>query len=257
MSHPAIIIEHDDFVVVNKPSGVSMHQGSNAHNNKNVQTILAWALQIGLTCPLYLVHRLDTHTSGCLLLAKHKSPAAALSALFENRQITKFYIALSDKKSSKKQGRISTDMVKSRNGSYKLASSTKSPAVTFFQRQTLNQATKLVSHAPRYLYYLKPITGKTHQLRVALKSLGSTILGDSRYKGAVADRLYLHSLMLNFTYLGENFSCTALPTQGAFFDKDLLGQMKDPTSFNWPRYQHPNRAKNRVENAKNNMIEYK
>lgn len=257
MSHQAIIIEHDDFVVVNKPSAISMHQGSEAHQNKDMQTVLTWAKQIGIQGPLYIVHRLDTHTSGCLILARQKDAAAELSALFANRKINKFYVALSDKKSKKKQGRISANMAKTRNGSYKLSSTSGSPAVTFFHRQTINSSTEPSSKAIRYLYYLKPITGKTHQLRVALKSLGSPILGDTRYKGTVADRLYLHSLLLNFSYKGENYLARALPSQSTFFDDGLVSQLDDPTSLNWPRYQPPKKENNRVDDSENTVTQHK
>lgn len=254
MSHRSILIEHDDFVVVNKPSSISMHRGSDAHLNKDIQTVLEWISHTITDAPLYLVHRLDTHTSGCLLLAKHKRAAAELSALFANRAVNKFYLALSDKKSTKKQGRISADMTKARNGSYKLLPSKNVPAVTFFHRQTLIAKSKLSTQSNNYLYYLKPITGKTHQLRVALKSLGSPILGDARYKGTLSDRLYLHSHMLSFTYLGESFMAKSLPTEGVLFDSAFINSIQDPNLLNWPKYKHPIQEQYRTDV---NMIESK
>lgn len=63
---------------------------------------------------------------------------------------------------------------------------------------------------------MQPKTGKTHQLRVAMKSLGSPILGDKLYSGSQADRVYLHAYQLDFEYENEKISVQALPTSGHF-----------------------------------------
>lgn len=261
MHNKAILLEDDDFVVLNKPSMISMHQGTIEHNNKTLQTVYEWAEALNLTKPIYVVHRLDTHTSGCLVLAKNKACAAMLSELFAYRSIHKYYLAISDKKSNKKQGRITGLMQKSRNGCYQLSKSKAKPsftsttsnqnilnqstthantpnsqnnAVTFFFRQKLNNTNKNL-----YLYYLKPVTGKTHQLRVALKSIGSPILGDTRYKGSSADRLYLHSHSLSFTYKGKIMKAQCLPQMDAVFTEDCFTQVSEPCKLDWPRYRHP------------------
>lgn len=68
-------------------------------------------------------------------------------------------------------------------------------------------------------FHIKPKTGKTHQIRVALKSLGSPILGDALYGAALADRVYLlHSARLSFEYAGQSWIFSALPQQGSRFD---------------------------------------
>ena len=61
------------------------------------------------------------------------------------------------------------------------------------------------------LFILYPKTGKTHQIRVAMKSLGSPILGDELYGGEVADRTYLHAYQLSFDYFGEAVHISASP----------------------------------------------
>ncbi len=186
---------------------------------------------------LYLVHRLDNATSGCLLLAKSKAAAAILSEQFARRTVTKYYFALSDKKPKKKQGKVQGVMKKSRGGSYMLGQSLPNMnnsafAVTFFFTQSSSNG--------RRLFYLKPITGKTHQIRVALKALGSPILGDNRYKGTVSDRLYLHSHLLGFEYLGEKVCVTCLPETGEYFNTALFDTLQSPEDKPWPNYTLPN-----------------
>jgi tRNA pseudouridine32 synthase/23S rRNA pseudouridine746 synthase len=220
-----VVFDHQDFVVINKPCGVAMHDPING---------ICQLLSRQLAIPkLFLVHRLDTATSGCLLLAKNKSSAASLSQLFATRKIEKYYIAISDKKPKKKQGKIAGDMKKSRDGNYMLTTPQQSQAqaISFFISESIPSIGRL--------YYVKPVTGKTHQIRVALKSIGSPILGDTRYKGTSADRLYLHSMMLSFTYNGIAYCTQCMPLSGELFSPNLLKQICHPNTLNWPKYKVP------------------
>ncbi|VEI44845.1 RNA pseudouridine synthase [Actinobacillus equuli] len=102
-------------------------------------------------------------------------------------------------------------MQKSRNGAWKLCHSKQNPAVTQFVSHSLE---------PNLRHFiLQPKTGKTHQLRVAMKSLGSPILGDQLYTGTAADRVYLHAYQLKFEYQGESFCIQSSPTSGQFWAK--------------------------------------
>ncbi|HCM48075.1 MAG TPA: RNA pseudouridine synthase, partial [Colwellia sp.] len=106
------------------------------------------------------------------------------------------------------------------------------PAITqFFSYNIANK---------QRLYLLKPHSGKTHQLRVALASIGAPIVGDPLYYStSQADRGYLHAYALKFTYLGESFEFTSLPTTGEFYlDQQVNEQLlalKKPWQLNWPR----------------------
>ena len=167
--------------------------------NRKPEKVLLQQISAELTCgPLYLVHRLDKMTSGLLLLARHAQAASILSQQFQQRTVEKYYLALSDQKPRKKQGLIKGDMERSRRGSWKLTTGLRNPAITRF-----------FSCAPMpglRLFLLRPLTGKTHQLRVALKSVGAAIIGDTRYHGVSepsADRGYLHAWGLAFDWQGE------------------------------------------------------
>ena len=190
-----ILLQTPDFVVINKPAGLSVHRDQ---NDSGLTEMLAQ--QLGVP-QLWLVHRLDKPTSGALLLALNADAASELAQAFANREVKKTYLALGDRKPSKKQGWIKGDMVRSRQGAWKLTRSMENPAQTRFSSHS--------SEPGRRLFVLQPLTGKTHQLRVAMKSLGSPILGDTLYGGTPADRLYLHAWRLSFSFRGDWFTVEA------------------------------------------------
>lgn len=194
MRELTLVFQHPDFYVLNKPAGAPMHA-----NDDERSVVHQLAAQTGET--LYPVHRLDTPTSGALLIARNPAAAAGLSALFAERTITKFYLAVAAGKPNKKQGLISGDMDKVRRGNWRLLRTQNSPAQTRFISYSLEPGI-------RY-YILRPLTGRTHQLRVALKSLGAPICGDTRYGGAPAEHLQLHAWQLRFDYQGQHFAVTA------------------------------------------------
>lgn len=119
-----LCLRHPDFVIINKPEGVSVHKDQQAVGFTEMV-----AKQLGVE-QVWLVHRLDKITSGLLILALNKTAAANFYQLFEQHKIQKTYWAISDKKPKKKQGKIVGDMQKSRNGAWKLCHSKENPAVT-------------------------------------------------------------------------------------------------------------------------------
>lgn len=214
-----IIHDADDWLVANKPAGISMHRESSSPDTLSLPEMLS--AQLGIR-QLYPVHRLDKETSGLIILAKTSEAAAGLSGLFAERKISKYYIALASGKPSKKQGWVRGDMKKGRNGSWMLARSQSNPAITRFSSIS-HQRTP--DETGLRLYHLYPHTGKTHQLRVMMKSLGVPILGDLRYKGTEADRCYLHACELQLTYNDVAYEFCCNPEQGIWGE---LGRESDP-----------------------------
>ena len=211
-----ILLKRRDFIIIYKPCGMSVHK-----DGAEVGLTELIARQLGVA-QVWLVHRLDKVTSGLLLLALNAESAAALSRLFAEHRIEKTYLALSGQKPKKKQGFIIGDMRKVRNGAWKLCQSRENPAITRFQ--------SVSCEANLRLFVLQPKTGKTHQLRVAMKSLGSPILGDVLYgKNASAfDRTYLHAARLQFEFNGETFDVFAAPQEGAWWRKaSVLAKMAE------------------------------
>ena len=219
-----IVDEQPGFYLVAKPAGVNIH--CSADGEGLIEQLKQQQNQV-----LFPVHRLDKATSGLLLVAREQKAARDLSLLFQQRQVAKYYLALSDKKPSKKQGLIKGDMCKARNGSWRLSRSATKPALThFFSYGNVLDGKRA--------FILRPYTGKTHQLRVAMKSLGAAILGDTRYGGDIADRMYLHAYKLRFEYARRYFSYELRPCTGEFFVSEQwqrwLDQLSDVDQLPWP-----------------------
>ena len=205
-----VVYQHSDFIIVNKPEGISVHKDQ---EEQGLTELVAKQLKVP---QVWLVHRLDKVTSGLLILALNAESAAEFSRLFSEHKIHKTYLALRNQKPKKKQGLIIGDMKKARDGAWKLCQTKDNPAITRFES---------VSCEPNLrLFILKPQTGKTHQLRVAMKSLGSPILGDGLYgkNTEEIDRTYLHAAQLEFDYLNDFISVTCLPSQGQFWIKSSV-----------------------------------
>jgi len=226
-----LIYTHADFYVVAKPAGWGMHQ-------EGAEASIVTKLSEHFQAPLWPVHRLDTATSGLLILARNKHAAAHFGTLFEQHQVQKYYLAISDRKPKKKQGLIRGDMTKSRNGTWKLTNRQDNPAVTqFFSTSMLTDPAP--DATPYRLFLLKPKTGRTHQLRVALKSLGSAILGDNKYRGTAAPCMHLHAYGLCFTYQETPLQLFTAPTHTELWQQ-ATAQLNDlnwqaPQRLHWPK----------------------
>lgn len=200
-----LIFEHNDFIIAHKSAGVNFHSEGEA----------GFVVQVSeyLGIPLFPVHRLDKMTSGLVILAKDSQTAAQFGKMFENREVEKYYLAISMRKPKKKMGWIKGDMASARRGDYKLLTTMENPAITQFVSCALR------THERFFL--IKPHTGKTHQIRVALKSLGSPIAGDERYAQAdearKEERGYLHAYALRFRLNDEEFEFVSPPDEGERF----------------------------------------
>lgn len=228
-----IIDEQPNFIVVNKPANTNFHDegeiGSGFFN--------AVKQSLSPTSELYPVHRLDKMTSGLLIFAKNSETAKVFQQLFEQHHIQKYYLALSDKKPKKKQGLIKGDMAKSRRSAWKILRSQENPAISQFMSFSIGNGIRL--------YLVKPHSGKTHQIRVALSSIGSPIIGDAVYGGSnttnnpMFDRGYLHAYALQFTLNNIQYEYLLTPNSGELFLSSecsvQLKQIVSPWLLPWPK----------------------
>jgi len=203
-----LVADTGEFLVVDKAAGVPVHGPS------PLPTLIERLRKDFDNPALNLVHRLDTGTSGLVLIAKNASANRQLAQLFAERAVCKRYLAISQLKPSKKQGWVIGDMVKVRDGNWILKHSRDNPAKTYFISAALKPNCRL--------FVLAPQTGKTHQLRVALRSQHAAILGDERYGNGAADRLYLHSWQLRFHFQGQDYEYLVWPTSGDLFQDAAL-----------------------------------
>ncbi|MEZ8103539.1 TIGR01621 family pseudouridine synthase [Vibrio cortegadensis] len=225
-----ILFSHSDFVIINKHPNVSVHK------DDGDTMLLQEVAKVTGDDKLYLVHRLDKMTSGILLLAKRHAAESALSQAFANREVEKYYLAIGAKKPKKKQGLVKGDMERSRRSSWKLMNTQTNPAITQFLSQTALPGERL--------FLCKPYTGRTHQIRVALKSVGSAIVGDPIYNsGDPSDRGYLHAFAIRFKYLQEEFECLCDPREQRslgtkWHDQPTSNNIDEwltPWAMNWPK----------------------
>ncbi|MDN3377885.1 MULTISPECIES: TIGR01621 family pseudouridine synthase [unclassified Pseudoalteromonas] len=216
-----VIAEHNDFYVIEKPAGL------NFHSEEGPGFVVLAEQQLGEK--LFAVHRLDKVTSGLIILARSSQTAAEFTRLFTAHEVDKFYLALSDTKPKKKQGWIKGDMAKSRRSSFKLLKTHTNPAITRFY--SFSVAANLRG------YILKPYSGKTHQLRVALKSIAAPILGDALYGGTESQRTYLHAYALCFTWKNERFKFICKPNSDALYGQlikhDNFHTWQQPWNLDW------------------------
>ena len=222
-----ILYEHPDFIIINKPANISVQ---NESHQSGILPILCQQLNVE---QLWLVHRLDKITSGVLILARNSRAAAVFGKLFEQKQIEKYYLAISAKKPKKKQGAVKGGMKKVRDGKWMLDSSDSAVAISQFFSFSISAGLRL--------FLIKPLTGKTHQIRVALKSLGSPILGDELYKGGASDRTYLHAYCIRFIYQEQAICIICAPDDGDMFVSDKtkleISHLATPWALKWPSFK--------------------
>ncbi|HBP89684.1 MAG TPA: RluA family pseudouridine synthase [Nitrospirales bacterium] len=204
-----ILYEDEVLLVLNKPAGVVVHPASGNWAGTVVNALLAHVqartvaeMPNGKTTQPGLVHRLDKDTSGVMVVAKADYAHRALAAQFEKHSITRIYQALVLGVPPHDKGVIELPIGRDRRERKKVSSNTTQPqrAVTEYQvLQTGDLASQVM---------LFPGTGRTHQLRVHLASLGCPILGDMKYGGSRVcrvgeidiPRVLLHAQILGFRH---------------------------------------------------------
>lgn len=228
----SVLYESEQILAILKPEGVSHHDdgevGSGIMSLVRKQQANG---QIVYQGRLYGVHRLDRVTSGILLFAKDSETAGVISTKFREGEISKYYCGISARKpKKKKQGWIKGNMVKGRRKSWLLTregTCTDNYATTrFFSSGLSTLADHLMGEEeqPKTLLLFRPYSGRTHQLRVAAKSVGLPLLGDPTYKDgndcSDARRTYLHACALHFTLDDDDVTIWSSPPFGGLWDSD-------------------------------------
>ena len=194
-----IIHDNDDFIVLNKSSGISVQGGTKS--KKNLVDIFAKSEIFRDTKP-YSVHRLDKDTSGVFIIAKKRESAQLLTSLFRLRKVHKTYLAICHGELIKNSGEWNHELVRY-DGKKKIIEKSK----TLFKVLDKNSEASLVE--------LKPITGRKHQLRKQLYIIGQPIFGDTKYRlsnsyKGINKNLMLHSYQIKFIINNIKHTYTAL-----------------------------------------------
>lgn len=209
-----IAYEDEHLLVVDKPCRVVSTPGAGHERTSLLSGLFATfgnELQnLGKDRDFGMLHRLDRETSGLLLVARKKSSYDALRALFEKREIKKFYIAIAANAPRQDSGVIRKPIAESRsgsipkNGEMKLAklSGSGKPAITAYRVLSKGPAACLLE--------CRAVTGRLHQLRVHLESIGCPIFGDGLYApppvaaGGPRLALHAHRIVVDHPVTGES-----------------------------------------------------
>ena len=176
-----IIDNNENFIVLNKSSGISVQGGTKS--KKNLVDIFSRSEIFQGTKP-FSVHRLDKDTSGVFIMAKNRESAQLLTSLFRLRKVHKTYLAICHGELVKDSGEWNDDLIRY-DGEKKIIEKAK----TLYKVLDKNSEASLVE--------LKPITGRKHQLRKQLYALGQPIFGDIKYKLSNSTRGLNKNLMLH------------------------------------------------------------
>ncbi|MFO1190332.1 MAG: RNA pseudouridine synthase [Alphaproteobacteria bacterium] len=174
------------MLVIDKPSGLPVHAGPGG--GPNLEDLFD-GLRFGLPRPPALAHRLDRETSGCLVLGRHRKALRKLGRLFSEGLVEKTYWAITLGQPADDQGRIELGLVKEarRQGWRMVVSSQGQPSVTEWRVLARSNGQALLE--------LRPLTGRTHQIRVHCAAMGFPLAGDWAY-GQEGPRP-THSLLLH------------------------------------------------------------
>lgn len=197
-----IIYEDDQIVVLDKPSGLVVHPGAGVRQGTLVHGLLnryPGIAAVGSAARPGIVHRLDKDTSGVMVVALTPSAYQSLRLQFEERTIHKTYLALALGRFKQTKGMIDLPLGRHVHHREKISVRTRKPRVAITNYEVLREFRETT------LLALRPITGRTHQLRVHLSATGHPLAGDARYGGQSRQktrypRLFLHAWKLSLQH---------------------------------------------------------
>ena len=194
----SIIESNENFVVINKLSGVSVQGGTKS--KKNLIDIFSKS-KIFTDSKPFTVHRLDKDTSGILIIAKNRSSAQLFTSLFRLRKVHKTYLALCNGELNKDSGTLIHNLIR-----YDNKKKITEKAITHYKLLDTNLNCSLLE--------LKPITGRKHQIRKQLLEIGHPIVGDRKYNlqefnSSVNKNLMLHAYKIKFMIENKKFNFKA------------------------------------------------
>lgn len=204
-----IVYIDDDCIVLNKPTGVLTHSKGEFYPEGTVATFIS-PYVTGLSGNRAgIVHRLDRHTSGVIIAARNSEALSWLQKQFSQRRVKKEYVAIVAGRPNPDRAVIDMPIMRNPKKPQTFTTSPHGkPAITEYEVLLSNQTHSKV--------LLRPITGRTHQLRVHLSRLGNPIAGDTLYGGTPEERMMLHAQKLELTLPSRERKVFEAPLPEAF-----------------------------------------
>lgn len=207
-----LVFENDSFLIADKSAHIDTHPSA----TKRSGTLVNWLISRfpdlptdGDTSRPGIVHRLDRDTSGLIIVAKTLDALRELKELFKCRSIQKTYLALVTGIPKEKEGRITTSIARSaKGGKQAIATENRRTKGTIRPAETIYRVLDTFETAA--LVEVQPKTGRTHQIRIHLASIGHPVFGDTLYGGKTGKhspfpRHLLHAARLSFSFRGQPF----------------------------------------------------
>lgn len=239
-----IIFEHPDFFIINKPAGLLMHKTNNINSYSLVDILISQYPEIkqaidpdqnseAIAQNRYgIVHRIDKDTSGLVIIARNQNSLISLKKLFKDRLVYKEYICLVRGLIKNDYGNITYPIIRSKLDHTKRVAVISDRQSKARQRTAHSEYWVLGRYQDSTLLKVVIHTGRTHQIRVHMQSIGHPIVGDKLYGGKLErqdknnlSRQFLHASKLKFAYLGQEYEFSSnLPT-------DLIVYKSTKTDF--------------------------
>lgn len=194
-----IIYEDSDIVIINKAPNMVVHPAHGNYNGTLVNALLYHIKDLstinGVIRP-GIVHRLDKDTSGVIVVAKHDEAHTTLSDMFKEKTLEKTYVCIAKGIFKDKSGKIETLIGRDPRDRKKMAVVTENGKIAISNYEVLDESKNYS------LVKVRIETGRTHQIRVHMKSLNHPILGDATYGNSTDGiaRQMLHAYRLKFTH---------------------------------------------------------
>ncbi|GHI00541.1 RluA family pseudouridine synthase [Neobacillus kokaensis] len=203
-----VLYEDDHLIVINKPPFMKTHPNEQKEDEETlINAVQFYLLSNGEVRNVRQVHRLDRDTTGAILFAKHALAGAILDKMLVKREIKRTYLAMAEGLLRKKKGLIDSPIGRDRHHPTKRrVSPTGQSALTHFQ-VIKEDKERMVSYVKCWLE-----SGRTHQIRVHLQSIGHPLAGDTLYNGKpTVNRQALHAAKLEFChpFTHEKIECFA------------------------------------------------
>jgi 23S rRNA pseudouridine1911/1915/1917 synthase len=202
---PLDVVYEDSYLIgINKPSSLVVHPGP-GHEKGTLANGLVYRYEKLPDLPdperPGIVHRLDKGTSGIIVVARTDEIYLELKDQFKNREVEKEYLAIVDGHFDEKEGLIDAPVGRSTRDKTKMK-------VKMGGKESRTQFSVIEEFENSTLLRIKPVTGRTHQIRVHMDYINHRILGDSYYGGPPAERLMLHARRLTIRHPVEGTELT-------------------------------------------------
>ena len=225
-----ILYEDEDIVAIDKPAGMAVHSGAGVHSGTLANALAGhFGSLSGVGGPLRpgIVHRLDRYTSGVLLVAKNDAAHRALAAQFAGRQVEKIYLALVEGRVRAERGRIERPIARDPSRRVRMTARLAAGRAAWSEYRVLGRFARFT------LLEVRIGTGRTHQIRAHLASIGHPIAGDTLYGAPAAGRpatgrFFLHARSIRFTRPSDGRELTLISPLPPELEQWMAGL--DPTA---------------------------